>query len=325
MVQRAPLHPAVVRELLSEGRVYVEMLRDGKRPTDGQHERIKAYLKILGAALDDGPPLAPPDAEIVRIPEGAEARSRFATGTRAFDKVLGGGILERSSILLLGEPGIGKTALLLQIAHMMSNAKVRNVDTGAEQSNFRVHYISTATDVEKTVRMTELSEKLARKLRETLDGGMLTMTGDVSGPNHPRISIFMNWQSAKDMGKVAAIQHCIGTDPNADLVIVDDLWDPRPHTYEAALEEITGTCHAMGAACIIIVPQPTIPAAYASGRGTAGQLERYPDVVIQMLNMGGHLRHLIATKNRYDTDTSAAANMEASMQIDEHGLHSVEV
>jgi DNA repair protein RadA/Sms len=41
---------------------------------------------------------------------------RFSTGIGEFDRVLGGGIVPGSVILLAGEPGIGKSTLLLQLA-----------------------------------------------------------------------------------------------------------------------------------------------------------------------------------------------------------------
>lgn len=42
--------------------------------------------------------------------------ARFVTGSKEFDRVLGGGIVPGSVILFGGEPGIGKSTLLLQIA-----------------------------------------------------------------------------------------------------------------------------------------------------------------------------------------------------------------
>ncbi|MCL2444030.1 MAG: DNA repair protein RadA [Treponema sp.] len=42
--------------------------------------------------------------------------SRIGSGIGELDRVLGGGIMKRSSILVGGEPGIGKSTLLLQIA-----------------------------------------------------------------------------------------------------------------------------------------------------------------------------------------------------------------
>lgn len=44
----------------------------------------------------------------------AQDNTRFRTGIDEFDRVLGGGATKRSAILLGGEPGIGKSTLLLQ-------------------------------------------------------------------------------------------------------------------------------------------------------------------------------------------------------------------
>ena len=46
----------------------------------------------------------------------ATQSSRFSTGIPEFDRVLGGGATKCSAVLLGGEPGIGKSTLLLQTA-----------------------------------------------------------------------------------------------------------------------------------------------------------------------------------------------------------------
>ena len=52
--------------------------------------------------------------------EGLEASSppppRLATGIAEFDRVCGGGVVPGSAILLAGDPGVGKSTLLLQVA-----------------------------------------------------------------------------------------------------------------------------------------------------------------------------------------------------------------
>ena len=44
-----------------------------------------------------------------------EEKSRIVTGIRELDRVLGGGIVLGSVILIGGEPGIGKSTILLQL------------------------------------------------------------------------------------------------------------------------------------------------------------------------------------------------------------------
>ncbi len=48
------------------------------------------------------------------------SEERIKTGIEEFDRVLGGGIVKGSIILIGGEPGIGKSTLLLQIAGILS-------------------------------------------------------------------------------------------------------------------------------------------------------------------------------------------------------------
>src|SRR5258708_26430746 len=44
---------------------------------------------------------------------------RIPSGIGEFDRVLGGGIVPGSMVLIGGEPGIGKSTLLLQVAHLL--------------------------------------------------------------------------------------------------------------------------------------------------------------------------------------------------------------
>ena len=55
----------------------------------------------------------------------SEKISRFSSGFKEFDRVLGGGIVPGSIVLLGGEPGIGKSTIVLQSAGIISlNEKV---------------------------------------------------------------------------------------------------------------------------------------------------------------------------------------------------------
>ena len=54
-----------------------------------------------------------------------EKLQRISTGMGEFDRVLGGGIVPGSVILVAGEPGIGKSTLLLQIAAKLANGPLR--------------------------------------------------------------------------------------------------------------------------------------------------------------------------------------------------------
>jgi len=61
-------------------------------------------------------------------------QERLKTGLTEFDQVLGGGIVSSSLILIGGDPGIGKSTLLTQIAGLLSEKKVKVVYVSAEES-----------------------------------------------------------------------------------------------------------------------------------------------------------------------------------------------
>lgn len=50
-----------------------------------------------------------------------EKQSRIVSGISELDRVLGGGIIRGSAVLIAGEPGIGKSTLILQLAGILSN------------------------------------------------------------------------------------------------------------------------------------------------------------------------------------------------------------
>ena len=60
--------------------------------------------------------------------------SRISTGIGEFDRVLGGGIIPGSMILVGGDPGIGKSTLLLQVMANLSNSGENCLYVSAEES-----------------------------------------------------------------------------------------------------------------------------------------------------------------------------------------------
>jgi len=69
-------------------------------------------------------------------------KSRLTTGISEFDRVLGGGLVAGSVILLGGNPGIGKSTLLVQaLAHLQTSLKTLYVtgEESLEQVSLRAH------------------------------------------------------------------------------------------------------------------------------------------------------------------------------------------
>jgi len=67
-----------------------------------------------------------------------EKKQRLLTGFSELDGVLGGGIVKGSAILLAGDPGIGKSTLLLQIGLKMSAGKEKVLYVSGEESEEQI-------------------------------------------------------------------------------------------------------------------------------------------------------------------------------------------
>ncbi len=83
-----------------------------------------------------------PNKEIVTITENSITNigSRILCGIEEWDNLLGGGVMEGSAILIGGEPGIGKSTILLQVSkgYADNNKKVLYI-TGEESENQVIH------------------------------------------------------------------------------------------------------------------------------------------------------------------------------------------
>ena len=89
---------------------------------------------------------------------GSEAE-RWRTGLNEFDFVLGGGIVPGSMVLVGGEPGIGKSTLLLQIAARMQTEGRSALYVSGEESPLQVKLRADRLD-ESAADVTLLTETL---------------------------------------------------------------------------------------------------------------------------------------------------------------------
>lgn len=76
-----------------------------------------------------------PARELVRLAEVESAEAeRIATGVPELDRVLGGGLVPSSLVLVSGDPGIGKSTLLLMALRAMSAERKTALVTGEESA-----------------------------------------------------------------------------------------------------------------------------------------------------------------------------------------------
>ncbi len=69
---------------------------------------------------------------------GSESVAHWPSGIAEFDRVLGGGIVPGAAILLSGEPGVGKSTLLLEVASRAARTGIRVLYVSAEESASQV-------------------------------------------------------------------------------------------------------------------------------------------------------------------------------------------
>jgi DNA repair protein RadA/Sms len=72
--------------------------------------------------------------EITSLADTVAPHARASTGIAELDRVLGGGLVEGSAILLGGDPGIGKSTLLLQAAATLSKSNRQVLYVSGEES-----------------------------------------------------------------------------------------------------------------------------------------------------------------------------------------------
>lgn len=138
----------------------------GKCPECGQWNTMEEQLKFPapmgGKAAQAAPVVTNLEVSTIDAISSAE-ENRFHTDLSELDRVLGGGIVKGSVIMLSGEPGIGKSTLLLQICKFLCQGlrvlyisgeesarqiKLRAMRLGVESPNL---FLATTTDIDHVV------------------------------------------------------------------------------------------------------------------------------------------------------------------------------
>ena len=136
---------------------------NGKCPSCGAWNSFEEDIADIGPASGKSSSQAAPDLSdnILELDDiGADSDVRYDTGVGELNRVLGGGLVKGSLVLLGGEPGIGKSTILLQICQYLGEEhsvlyisgeesarqiKLRAQRLGVDTENL---YILTATDAE---------------------------------------------------------------------------------------------------------------------------------------------------------------------------------
>jgi DNA repair protein RadA/Sms len=130
----------------------------------------------FGSLIEEAPPevrgaAAAPKPLLRLVDVEAEEAARIGTGVAELDRVLGGGLVPASLVLVGGEPGVGKSTLLLTALAAVSKHRRALLVTGEEstaQVKLRAHRLGGAERVE-ILAETELDTVCATLERERPD------------------------------------------------------------------------------------------------------------------------------------------------------------
>ncbi len=125
---------------------------------------------------------------------------RYKTGLTELDRVLGGGIVKGSLILISGEPGIGKSTILLQICQFLgSSLDILYVsgEESARQIKLRANRLNVDTDGLKILTETDV-QLVSENIIATKPN--LVMIDSIQTMNHPEIS--------SSTGSITQVREC---------------------------------------------------------------------------------------------------------------------
>ena len=113
----------------------------GRCPDCGEWNSFVEERQEVAAAARPGQPLLP--LETGSRPKAYDAVEtgdavRIPSGIDEFDRVLGGGIVPGTLVLIGGEPGIGKSTLLLQVAHLLGRTQGVVLYVSGEESERQI-------------------------------------------------------------------------------------------------------------------------------------------------------------------------------------------
>jgi DNA repair protein RadA/Sms len=111
----------------------------GKCPECGTWDSIVEERAAVGlfrnaASRSTAPPNAPVPIDSIAL----ENENRLLTGIQEFDRVLGGGLVPGTLVLVGGDPGIGKSTLMLQALYGLANQGNRVLYVSGEESNQQI-------------------------------------------------------------------------------------------------------------------------------------------------------------------------------------------
>jgi DNA repair protein RadA/Sms len=188
---------------------------------------------------------------------------RLATGISEFDRVTGGGLVRGSVLLLGGDPGIGKSTLLVQVAAALAKRKQRTVYISGEEAVAQVRL--------RAERLSLAGEKVELAAETSVEDIIATL-------------------SQGDMPRLVVIDS------------IQTMWTDTVESAPGTVTQVRASAQALirfakkNGACVILVGHVTKDGQIAGPR----VVEHMVDAVMSFEGEGSHqFRILRAVKNRF--------------------------
>ncbi|HPI91768.1 MAG TPA: DNA repair protein RadA [Deltaproteobacteria bacterium] len=133
----------------------------------------------------------------------ADQTMRKSSRIDELDRVLGGGVVEGSFVLIGGDPGIGKSTLMLQMAHSLASSGLRVLYVSGEESAPQIRLRSQRLGLTDSGIMV-FPEVVMERIREEIDGGAFDLAVIDS------IQSVYSGAVEAPPGSVSQIRHCAG-------------------------------------------------------------------------------------------------------------------
>lgn len=129
-----------------------------------------------------------------------EDEQRYYTGSRELDRVLGGGIVKGSLVLLGGDPGIGKSTILLQIcSHLGKLLKILYISGEESKRQIKLRATRLGVNCENLLVMTETDVEIVAEQIKT-ENPDLVMVDSIQTMNFKELS--------SSPGSVTQVREC---------------------------------------------------------------------------------------------------------------------
>jgi DNA repair protein RadA/Sms len=139
----------------------------GKCGSCGDWNTIQAQLNVAEVELKKNGNSLKTSSVKTLVNKQSKLDERIKTGDSQLDIVLGGGFVPGSVILLAGQPGIGKSTLLMQIANALSNTHKVLYVSGEESANqvasraSRLKAVSDSLSIASSTSADDISHTIA--------------------------------------------------------------------------------------------------------------------------------------------------------------------